>query len=129
MAGIEEQVHGKFKLFAGAVDANGGLGALPDAVSTFVSERKLAPKSIGVEYLESSNHVVVTLGYRDDEAPYGVKLVTEALGKTGELTSGTDFSKLEAAMAAASAKHPGIICHELFITEDREFHLVFMVRT
>src|SRR5262245_35272295 len=70
----KDQVHSKFKLFAGSLGPGGSLGSLGTEVEQFAAKVKAAPKSIGVEYLEHSKKVVVSLGYRDDEAAYPIKL-------------------------------------------------------
>jgi hypothetical protein len=123
MSQIANQEHGKFKVFAGKLDENNGLGALADEVSAFASDNKVAAKSIGVEYLESAESLIITLGYRDDEESYPIKLETVSLGK---LDIGDDFSALEQKMSEASNNVNNIICHELFVTEDKDFLMVFM---
>jgi hypothetical protein len=50
-----------------------------------------------------------------------------SLGKV-EGFSADECKKLEAKMGEAAAKTPGIICHELLVTGDREFVMVFMTR-
>ena len=121
---IAGQVHDKFKIFSGALAADGTIGKIADEVAAFASKAKVAPKSIGVAYLEPSKHIVVTLGYRDDEEPYGVKLHCVRLGKID--VKGNDFSALEKKMAEASAKHGNIICHELYVTGGNDFTVVVM---
>lgn len=122
---VNDQVHSKFKLFAGALSPDGSLGLLAKEVETFAAAAKAAPKSIGVEYLEHSNQVVVSLGYRDDEPPYPIKLSTVSLGKIESL-SAEALTRLETTMAEAASKTPGVICHELLVTGEDEFIMVFM---
>jgi hypothetical protein len=86
---------------------------------------KAAPKSIGVEYLEHSKQVVVSLGYRDDEPGYAIKLQSVSLGKVASLGA-PELSGLEKKMDEAAAKVSGIICHELLVTGEQEFIMVFM---
>lgn len=124
MSQIAEQVHGKFKVFAGELQADKTIGALADEVAAFARDNQIAAKSIGVEYLEGANRLIVTLGYRDDEEAYPIALHTESLGTTDAM--GDDFAALEEAMSAASRKHPNIICHELYVTDDHEFLMIFM---
>ena len=124
MSQIANQTHGKFKVFAGKLDADNGLGDLATQVSSFAAENKIAAKSIGVEYLESAESLIITLGYRDDEDSYPIKLETVALGKMSDI--GQDFSGLEQKMSEASQTVNNIICHELFVTEDKDFLMVFM---
>lgn len=123
MSQIDNQKHDKFKVFAGKLDENNSLGELANQVSAFATDNKIAAKSIGVEYLESSESLIITLGYRDDEDHYPIKLETVSLGK---IDIGNDFSALEQKMSEASQNVSDIICHELFITEDKDFLMVFM---
>ncbi len=124
MSQIASQVHNKFKIFAGELTADKNLGALADEIAAFASENKIAAKSIGVEYLESAKRLIITLGYRDDEEAYPITLHSVSLGSID--ATGNDFSALEAAMAAASQQLHNIICHELYVTDDHEFLMVFM---
>jgi hypothetical protein len=124
MGQIAEQVHGKFKVFAGPLHADDTIGPLAEEISRFVNESKAAAKSIGVEYLESADRLIITLGYRDDEEGYPVKLNSVSLGKIEAL--GNDFGELERRMTEASARFPNIICHELYVTGDHDFMMIFM---
>jgi hypothetical protein len=122
---VQGQVHSKFKLFSGPLGPNGSLGKLASEVEEFARKAKAAPKSIGVEYLEHSKQAVVSLGYRDDEPAYPIKLHAVSLGRV-ETFAGEELARLEKKMADAAAKTTGIICHELLVTGDREFIMVFM---
>jgi hypothetical protein len=122
-----EQVHNKFKIFTGPLAADKTIGPLADQVAGFVRDAKVAAKSIGVEYLESAKKLIITLGYRDGEDSFPVKLTSASLGKIGDLDTG-DVTRLEAAMASASAGIANIICHELYITDEGDFLVIFMTR-
>lgn len=124
-ANIAQQVHGRFKLFSGVLEGGASLSALADQVEKFAVSAKAAPKSIGIEYLEHSKRVVLSLGYRDDEPAYPVKLSVVTLGKASKLDA-SELLRLESRMAEEAAKIKNIICHELFITEGDEFLMVFM---
>jgi hypothetical protein len=124
-ANIAQQVHARFKLFSGVLEGGKSLAALAEQVEKFAVSAKAAPKSIGVEYLEHSKRVVLSLGYRDDEPAYPVKLHSVSLGKASNLDP-AELLRLESRMADEAAKISNIICHELFITEDDEFLMVFM---
>jgi hypothetical protein len=125
MSTIASQVHNRFKVFSGELEPGHRIDALAKKVTDFAASGKIAPKSIGVEYLESAHRLIVTLGYRDDEPGYPVALHAVSLGRVAHL-EGEDFSELEAKMAEAGARLQSVICHELFITEDHEFLMVFM---
>lgn len=121
MSQIDQQIHDHFKVFTGEITNFDELSA---KVSAFAVENKIAAKSIGVEYLESAGKLVVTLGYRADEEFYPISLHAEIIGKIDAL--GSDFTALEQKMAEASRKVSNIICHELFITENNDFQMIFM---
>jgi hypothetical protein len=122
---VQSQVHSKFKLFSGPLAPGASLGKLATDVENFAKSAKAAPKSIGVEYLEQERQVVISLGYRDDEAPYPIKLHSVSLGKLESLRA-EELARLEQKMTDAAAKLTGIICHELLVTETHEFVMVFM---
>ena len=124
MSQIANQVHSRFKVFAGELDANKTIGLLADQITSFVREAKVAAKSIGVEYIESAGRLIITLGYRDDEPWYPVAVNCVSLGKIDAM--GNDFAVLEQAMSEAALKQSNIICHELYVTDDREFLMIFM---
>lgn len=124
MSHIDEQVHNKFKVFIGELDADQTVGKIADEVAAFAEQNKIAAKSIGVEYLEAAKRLVVTLGYRDDEDYYPIKLQSVPLGKLD--TPGQDFAALEQKMSEAGRNLQNIICHELYVTDDHEFLMVFM---
>ncbi len=127
MSATAHQTHGRFKAFTGTLQADHHLGPLADEITGWVREAKVAPKSIGVEYLEASKRLVLTVGYRDDEPGYAVTLKSVSLGRITKL-EGAELTGLETKMEAAAAGVPGVICHELFITEDDEFLMVFLSR-
>lgn len=122
------QIHHKFKVFAGAIGPDGGLGELGGEVARFVAQSNVAAKSIGVEYIESANRLLLTLGYRDDEAGYPVTVTTTALGKVDILDTG-NFTSLEAAMEKASLASTNILCHAEYVTTDGTFVMVFLTQT
>ena len=121
---ITQQVHEKFKIFSGTLAADGTIGKLADDVAAFAGQSKIAAKSIGIAYLEPSKRVVVTIGYRDDEDPYPVKLHSVRLGKID--VEGNNFSALEKKLGEISGKHSNIICHELYVTGGNDFTAVVM---
>ncbi|MDB4955416.1 MAG: hypothetical protein JWO36_2985 [Myxococcales bacterium] len=125
MGAIGEQVHTKFKLFTGALDKSGNIGPLAADVAAWAKGAKAAPKSIGVEFVESSKKLILSVGYRDDEKPYGIKLTSAKVGSVGKLDA-AELTKLEKAMGDAATKHKNVICHELYVTDANELFIVVM---
>jgi hypothetical protein len=126
MADVEAQVHQRFKVFIGDAGADGGVAALAPQVEQFVRDRGVAAKSIGVEFIERARKLVLTLGYREDEGTYPVQLSSRSLGKVDGLE---DLASLEARMTEAAGSLNGVLCHELFVTDEDEFVMVFMARS
>jgi hypothetical protein len=124
MADVEAQVHQRFKVFIGDAGA-GGVEGLAPQLEQFVRERGVAAKSIGVEFLEAARKLVLTLGYREDEEAYPVKLTSRSVGRVDSLD---DLGGLETRMTEAAATLNGVLCHELFVTDEGEFVMVFMAR-
>ncbi len=57
MGNITDQVHTKFKLFTGALDQTGHIGRLADEVAAWAKAARVAPKSIGIEFVEKSKQL------------------------------------------------------------------------
>ena len=127
MSQIDEQVHHRFKVFAGALDEGGGLEALAAQVKEWAADGGVAPKSIGVEYVEAVRKLLLSVGYRDDEPGYPVRLDSVSLGALGPLDAGT-LANVETAMADASRQFDRVICHELYVTGGQELRMVFMIQ-
>ena len=119
------QAHHQFKVFTGSAPGDGSLGTLAGEVEAFVRERGIAPKSIGVEYLEAVNRLVLSLGYRSDEPGYNVRLQAQSCGKIDDPAG---LTGLETRMGEAAAGMNDVLCHELFVTSEGEFVMVFMAR-
>lgn len=118
-----DQYHNKFKVFipeAGLPYAE-AMKQLSGQVADFTKDRKVAPKSVGIEYLESAQRLVLSLGYRDDETGYPVALASISLGK---LTLAPEA--IEQKMSAAAETVKNVLCHEFFVTGDGEFVMVLL---
>jgi hypothetical protein len=124
---IAYQEHSKFKVFAGALTKSKSIGVLANKVAKFAEEQQIAAKSIGVEYLESSGQLLITLGYRNDEPYYPIQLHCTRLGKIDVL--GGDYARLEQAMEKAAQKFSNIICHELYATDEHDLLMIVMTHT
>lgn len=123
-----DQVHTKFKLFTGTLDATGHISTLAVQVTAWVKSAKVAPKSVGIEFVERAKRVILSVGYRDDEPAYNVALASSKIGSIGELDVG-DLTKVEKAMGEAAAKQSHVICHELYVTDANELYVVTMSHT
>lgn len=119
----QEQVHSKFKLFVGSHSAETGANELAKQMEEFVVNSKVAAKSIGIEYLEATKQIIMTLGYAENQASIPVKITSVSLGKAD---IANDIAALEHKMGEVAAQHKNIICHELYVTEEHEFVMVFM---
>ncbi len=125
MTTIAHQVHEKFKLFSGKLEGDGTLGTLANEVAAWARDAKVAPKSIGIEYVESADRVIFSLGYRDDEPAYDIAIKSVPVGKLAGF-SADELGSLEKAMAGAAATSGKIICHELYVTAGSDLLMVLM---
>ena len=125
MSTIDHQVHEKFKLFSGKLEGDGTLGALAAEVAAWAREAKVAPKSIGIEYVESADRVIFSLGYRDDVSPYAIAVISVRVGKLDGFGE-AELGALEKAMATAAASSGHILCHELYVTANNDLLMVLM---
>jgi hypothetical protein len=118
------QSHSKFKVFIPEdnLSEQEATRRLNTMLTAWTKDGKVAPKSVGVEYLEASKRLVLSIGYRDDEQGYAVKLTTISLGKPNLFPDA-----IETAMnKAAESLDADVICHEFFVTGEGEFVMVFM---
>jgi hypothetical protein len=122
------QAHSHFKVFTGELAKDNTIGKLGEEVEKWARDKNVAAKSIGVEYLESSKKLVLSVGYTDGEAGYPIKLTSISLGRVGTLDDAETRASLEKKMEAEAEKLKSVICHELYITDDNEFLMVFMAK-
>ncbi len=122
---VKAQVHESFKLFAGKLDAAGHIGDLAKQVTAWAASAKVAPKSIGIEFVEHSKQVILSVGYRSDEAGYGITLASSKIGKIDKLDQ-AELTKLEGALGKAAGAQQNVICHELYVTDANELYMVTM---
>ncbi len=116
--------HSLIKFFSSALAQDGTLPSdLQTAVAAFVGPT-ICAKSIGVEFVESRNIALVSLGY-SEEPGLPVNLTSE---KIGELVDGepVDLEKLGAAASGAAARRGGVICHEFYVTAEGAVFAVFL---
>lgn len=116
-----EQVHEKFKLFRSGANS-GNFDKIFKEIEEFANKASRSPKSIGAEYLEASKELILTLGYTEGSAENNnVKLEVFEIGNLDE-----DNESIEKKIAENASKLKTVICHELFITENNELHMIFM---
>lgn len=115
------QIHTKFKAF---VSKGTSSEQSRIAASEFTIQNKVSAKSLGVEYLESRDLLVLTLGYEEGGADFAPSLVKEvSLGKLDPTPE-----TIESALSTAAAQENGVICHEFYVTGDGEFRVLFLTQ-
>jgi hypothetical protein len=125
---IAEQVHERFKLFLGKLDASGNIGKLGDDVAAWVAAQRISPKSIGIEFIERSKTLILSIGYRADEEAYTVRLASRKIAAIADIST-ADLAKLEEGLGSAAAAETNVICHELYVTDTDELYMVTMAKT
>lgn len=114
------QAHSKFKAF---ITQGPITQAALDEFANDLNGANVAPKSVGVEYLEESKRTILSIGYSTGGSPYAVSLKQENLGKV-EVTPDAIAKALE----AAASRNDNVICHEFYATEDGTFYAVLMLQ-
>ena len=111
--------HSEFKVFKGKIE---DIAAIQQAMESFVVSKQVSARSIGIEYIEHSKEVLISLGYSNegDHVPVSIAMVN--LGKVDT----NDTTTIERLMSEAAKKQQNVICHELCITENDEFMMLFM---
>jgi hypothetical protein len=121
------QVHSQFQVFTS--DSNPSLAdsfnKLKMEIERFTAKGDLAPKSIGVEYLEHTHQIVMSLGYTEGTEPgYTVRLTALDIGRFEP----NDTKGIANAMSKAALTVENTICHEFYVSEDNEFTMILMSR-
>jgi hypothetical protein len=111
--------HSQFKIFKGTL-AN--VSDLQKSIESFVAENKISARSIGIEFIEHSKEVLISLGYSKEGEHSPVSIGFVNLGKV-DLGNTSAIEKL---MSEAAEKQKNVICHELCITDTQEFMMLFM---
>ena len=115
------QTHEKFKIFRGAAEA-GSFNSVFNQLETFANLPNHAAKSIGVEYLEDSKELIVSLGYTAVEGQgNSVKVEVKPIGNLSESNEA-----LETKIGEAAHNLNNVICHALYITETDDLSMIFM---
>lgn len=117
------QSHSNFKVFISTPSASDELSPEVCAeVSRFAADNLVAARSIGIEFVEAQNKLVLSLGYtKGDEPSFPIKLQCVPLGKLA-----LDADVIGNAISAAVANVKDVICHEFYVDREGEFFLVLM---
>lgn len=112
--------HSNFKLFVEDFkDGNFPMNRVKD----FINGEGVVPKSIGIEFLESSSKVIISVGH---EIENGINSEHElTLVNLGNLDV-NNLEALESTMNQEASKLNGIICHEFFVSKENEVYSLFL---
>ena len=111
--------HNNFKVFKGKAK---GLSLLRKKIETFVDTKKISARSIGIEFIEHTQEVIISLGYSEKGKYAPVAITSVNLG----VVDLSDTAEMEKLMTAAATKQKKVICHELCVTDKNELILLFM---
>jgi hypothetical protein len=111
--------HSNFKVFKGKMEQVSGI---QKDIESFVASNKVSARSIGIEFIEHSKEVLISLGYSTEGA---ITPITLALINFGKVDL-SDTEAIERKMSEAAEQQQNVICHELCITDTDEFLMLFM---
>lgn len=121
----------KFKVFVqGQTEP---LSAVCERVEKFVAETPSAPKSIGIEFLESKGVNIITLGYDPNGTPTQINLdfkevgnVLHAMEPGDGLSDKLDIAGIEFQMADFFSKFTTALCHKVSVHENGMMTMLVM---
>ena len=119
----------KFKVFVQGETES--LAAVGERVEQFVATTPCAPKSIGIEFLETKGVNIITLGYDPNGTPTQIGLSFKEVGNVLEaLTPGEgdklDIAGIEFQMAEFSSQFTTSLCHEVSVHENGTMTMLVM---
>jgi hypothetical protein len=111
--------HNQFKVFTGKLES---INDIKKKIESFVSRNKVSARSIGIEFIEHTKEILISLGYSKEGKHSAISIDAVNLGKVKL----DDTKAIEKLMSAAAKKQKNVICHELCITDKNEFMMIFM---
>ncbi len=110
--------HSEFRVFKGPLQ---DFDKLKGQIESFVTTNKVSARSIGIEFIERTKEVLMSLGYAADAyTPVTLNIVN--LG----MLDLNDTEGIARRMSEAARQQRNVICHEHCVTDTNEFHMVFM---
>lgn len=101
--------------------------SIPEINSKIQADAPIAAQSFAVEYMESRNQFIVSLGYTEADVGYPIEITDNVVGPIPEWLSDAP-DQLCASMEAIVAEFSGVIGHELYVDNDEVVHLVLMTK-
>ncbi len=111
--------HSSFKIFKGKME---DVSRIQTDIESFVVTNQVSARSIGIEFIEHSQEVLISLGYSTEGEFTPVSLALVNFGKVDL----SDTEAIEKKMSEAAQQQKNVICHELCITDKDEFLMLFM---
>lgn len=111
--------HSEFKIFKGRLEE---FAAIKQNIEAFVASGNISARSIGIEFIEHAKEIFISLGY-SKEGPFAP--VTLELIDFGKVDL-NNTEALEQMMTSEAQKQQNVICHELCITDNGSFMMIFM---
>lgn len=125
-----EQAHSKFKVFVVTPDKNSSDGIPADlhlTMNGFIALNKVAVKSVGVEYVEAIDKIVISLGYTEGQESYPIVLQSILLGQLAMKEGQSLAEELEVALTkAAETQDDSVICHEFYVDKNGNYVALFL---
>ena len=120
---MKNQVHNKFKFFVIDYKDNKLSAKTKKEIVDFANNKKVTPKSVGVEFIESNATLVISLGYAEKKSTHKFDI---SIKKVGKFSGVKDVPVVEKNMEKIASKINGIICHEFFTTSASDMYSIFL---
>lgn len=115
--------HNEFKLFTAKYNNGKGLKPLLNKIMKWSGSQNIEARSIGVEYLEGKDMLLMSLGFVLSNKPHPITLKSVKMG----VLDLDDLDGMNLKMSHQAEDEEGVICHELFVTGDDSLTLIFML--
>lgn len=109
---VKHQVHDEFQSFTGT-----SILELSKTAADFAVQKQVAVKSLSVVMLPTK--IILSLGYRSDEAQYPIAVEGATLPATGDLNDNLEY--------AAENIGGDVICHSLYMNRTGELEVAFLL--
>ena len=121
MEGQSQPQH-KFKVYFGK-----SIDDVNSKIQADAAQGTMAVQSFGVEYMESRNQFLVSIGYVEGQPGYPIKMTDNVVGPIPEWLSDAP-DQLCASMESIVSEFSDVLCHELFVDNDEVVHFVLLTK-
>jgi hypothetical protein len=92
-------------------------------VTEFAATQNISAHSLGVEYVEPLDQLIISLGYREEDDPTSIEIIQHTIGNI----STNSLAELESNFKKILDTFEKPICHEFFVNNAFDLIGIFMI--